>query len=391
MRKPVSGRIYLDHNATTYLDPEVRQSMAEFSGKCYGNPSSVYCEGKEAKDAMESARREVAQLIDCAAESVVFTGCGSESNNLVLKGLAFASRQGKNRIITSAIEHPSVIEACRWLEKFDIRTTYLKVDKSGIVDPSDLEAAVDNETFLISIMLANNETGSIQPIAELASMAAERGILFHTDATQAIGKIPVDVEGAGVDLLSMSAHKFYGPKGAGALFIRHGVEMESLIHGGGQENGRRAGTENVVNIIGLGKAAKLAAGRLPKMEDIRRMRDRLEQGIRKLTPKAKLNGHETERLPNTLNVTLPGVRGDLLVAAMDLKGVSISPGSACHAGSPKPSYVLLAMGLTEEEAQCSVRISLGLCNTDEEIDRFISILEEILRDSGDSFNPCSIT
>ncbi|MEN8263087.1 MAG: IscS subfamily cysteine desulfurase [Nitrospirota bacterium] len=383
-------RIYLDHNATTPLDPEVRAVMADYMENEYGNPSSIYREGKKSHVAIESARRSVAQLLNCTARRIKFTGGGSEANNLVLKGAAFANMKNKNHIITSAIEHPSVLSACKWLQKTGFEITYLEVDGAGRVRPEDLDAAVSDKTCLVSIMTANNETGSIQPISELVRICREREVLFHTDATQAVGKLPVDVESMDVDFLTMSAHKFYGPKGVGALYIRKGMEIESLIHGGKQEDGLRAGTENVTAIVGFGKAAELAAQRIPDMQRVHELRDKLERGIRELLPGAKLNGDPDRRIPNTLNMCLPGLRGEALVMAMDQKGIAFSSGSACRSGSPDPSYVLLAMGLTREEAHCSIRLSAGIGNTEEEIDRTIHMFENVISEMSSAvrFVPC---
>ena len=322
-------------------------------------------------------------LINCTARRIIFTGGGSEANNLAIKGVAFSGADGKNHIITSSIEHPSVLNACRWLEKHGFSVTYLPVDVDGIVNPYDLQAAITDSTCLVSIMLANNETGSIQPIAELANIAKERGVLFHTDGIQAVGKIQVDVEELGIDLMTMSGHKFHGPKGIGALYMRKGVALDALVSGGHQEKGLRAGTENVPGIVGFGKAAEIALDRLPQMSSVRDLRDRLERGIRELIPEAKLNGHREQRLLNTLNLTLPGVRGESLVLALDQKGVAISSGSACRAGHPEPSYSLMAMGLSEEEAHCAVRFSLGIENTIDEIDRTISIIKQIVKENRD--------
>lgn len=376
-------RVYLDHNATTPMAQEVKQYMIEFMD-CYGNPSSIYALGKEARVAVETARRSVAALINCTARRVTFTGSGSEANNLAIKGIAFANATGKNHTVTSAIEHPSVINACRWLEKLGFPVTYLPVDTEGRVSPDDLRAAITDNTCLVSVILANNETGSIQPIVELAGIAKERGVLFHTDAVQAVGKIPIDVEGLGVDLLTMSGHKFHGPKGIGALFVRKGVVLDSLVSGGHQEKGLRAGTENVMAIAGLGKAAELAINHIPQMDGVRELRDKLENSISELIPDAKLNGHREQRLPNTLNLTLPGIRGESLVLALDQKGVAVSSGSACSAGIPEPSHALMAMGLSEEEAHCAVRFTLGLGNTMDEIDRTVSIIDQVIRERKDT-------
>ena len=347
-------RIYLDHNATTPLDPEVRQALiAALEG--YGNPSSLYAAGKESRTVMETARRTVALLIHCTARRVIFTGGGSEANNLAIKGVMVGRDRGQDHIITTAIEHPSVLQPCRRLEQQGFRVTYLPSDRQGRVRPDDLRAALDDRTRLVSVMLANNETGVIQPVAELAALARERGVLFHTDAVQAVGKIPVDVESLGVDLLTLSAHKLHGPKGLGALFVRQGVSLDPLVSGGHQEQGLRAGTENVPGIVAFGKAAELALKHLPGAEPIREKRDRLEGGIRELLPGARINGHPLWRLPNTLNVTFPGFRGESLVLALDRQGVAVSSGSACQAGLPEPSPVLLALGLSEEEAHCALR------------------------------------
>lgn len=374
------SRIYLDHNATTPIAPEVRAALLDYMSGGYGNPSSIYQEGKDAHVAVESARRTIARMLNCTARRIVFTGCGSEANNLAIKGVAFLNAKEKNHLITSQIEHHSVLNACRWLEKRGFRVTYLGVDRSGRVNPEDLKHAIDNRTCLVSIMMANNETGTIQPIAELAHIAREKGVLFHSDAVQAIGKMPVDVESLGVDLLSLSGHKLYAPKGCGALFHRTGVTFDPIISGGSQEGGLRAGTENVIGIVGFGKAAELAIRRLPLMDDVRVLRDRLEEDIQSLVPDAHINGHQTERLANTLNMTLPGMRGESLVLAMDQKGVSLSSGSACRSGSPEPSHALMAMGLSEEDVHCSVRFSLGIGNTVDEIERTIAIIGEIIQD-----------
>ncbi len=382
-------RIYLDHNATTPLAPEVRETMIRYM-KDYGNPSGIYSEGKKARLIIDSARRSVAQMLNCTARRIVFTGCGSEANNLVLKGLAFANMKLKDHIITSAVEHPSILAACSWLEKIGVKITYLGVDRTGRVNPDDLLTAINEKTFLVSIMTANNETGSVQPVKELAGIARKQGVLFHTDATQAVAKIPLDVNELNVDLLTLSGHKFYAPKGVGALYMRKGIVIDPLIHGGSQESGLRAGTENVIGIAGLGKAAELAVQRLPEMDRIKKLRDRLGNGLKNIFPEARLNGHEKERLPNTLNICLPGFRGESLVMALDQKGVTLSSGSACRSGSPKPSHALLAMGLSEEDAHCSLRLSLGLNNTGEEIDRVLSLFKEVIHraESIVRFVPC---
>ncbi|MCF6158751.1 MAG: aminotransferase class V-fold PLP-dependent enzyme [wastewater metagenome] len=391
-REDTKRRIYLDHNATTPLHPDVCEAMTRCMNNHFGNPSSIYKEGKESQVLLESARRSIAQLIHCTARRIIFTGSGSESNNLVLKGIAFAgqNKHKKNHIITTRVEHPSVLMTCKWLEKYGFQVTYLMVDDTGMVDPDDLTNAITDRTCLVSIMSANNETGTLQPIKELTTITKRYGVLFHTDCVQGVGKIPVDVEALGVDFLSISGHKIYGPKGIGALYIRTGVSLESLIHGGKQEGGLRAGTENIIGIAGFGRAAEIAPGNLLFMNRVTEMRNRLEEGIRKLIPEVKLNGHRIKRLPNTLNITLPGMRGESIVLALNQKGVSLSSGSACRAGSPKPSHTLLAMGLSEEEAHCSIRFSLGTETTGEEIDETIALLDTVIRNSKNivRFIPC---
>ncbi|MGC8659728.1 MAG: IscS subfamily cysteine desulfurase, partial [Desulfomonilaceae bacterium] len=357
-------RIYLDHNATTPIDPEVAKTMAQAADCCFGNPSSIHAHGNDARFIVESARRQVAQLLNCTARRIVFTGGGSESDNLAIKGVAFAHREMGNHIITTAIEHPAVLVTCKWLEKQGFRITTLPVNREGLVDPDALVAALTADTILVSIMAANNETGAIQPIAELARVTKDKGVLFHTDAVQAVGKIPVDVTQWDVDLLTLSGHKIHGPKGIGALYVRQGVTIDPLVHGGKQEHGLRAGTENVPGIAGLGKAAELATQRLPEMDRVRSLRDRLEEGIREVVPGAYRNGSARDRLPNTANITLPGMRGESVVLALDHLGVALSSGSACRAGEPEPSHALLAMGLSVEQAHCALRFSLGLSNTE---------------------------
>ena len=385
-----SRRIYLDHNATTPMDEEVLDVVIRHTREIYGNASSIHSPGNEARKILEAARRSVAQLLNCTARRITFTGGGSEADNLAIKGVAFANKERGRHIITSAIEHPAVLAACRWLEKLGWKVTYLGVERDGRVNPSDLDAAITSDTVLVSIMTANNETGAIQPIAQLARFARSRGVPFHTDAVQAVGKIPMDVEELGVDLLTMSGHKIHGPKGVGALYARKGVALDPLVHGGKQENNLRAGTENVPGIAGLGKAAELAARRLPEMTRVRELRDRLESGIRDLIPECKLNGPAEERLPNTLNVTLPGLRGESVVLALDQKGIALSSGSACRAGSPEPSHALIAMGLSDEQAHCALRFSLGLDNTHEEIDQTLDSIDGMLKEvsSGIRFVPC---
>ena len=383
-------RIYLDHNATAPVDPEVLEISTRLMKTAYGNASSIHAPGSEARLAIESARRHVAQLLNCTARRITFTGGGSEADNLAIKGVAFANHNRGKHIITSCVEHPAVLASCRWLEQNDFRITYLPVDGQGRVDPADLERAITSQTILVSIMMANNETGTIQPISELARVAKSNAVLFHTDAVQAVGKIPIDVRELGVDLLTLSGHKIHGPKGVGALYMRQGVALDSLVHGGKQEHGLRAGTENTPGIAGLGKAAELAARWLPLMPALQELRDRLEAGIRELVPAVKLNGPRDDRLPNTLNICLPGMRGESVVLALDQQGIALSSGSACRAGSPEPSHALLGMGLSEADAHCSLRFSLGIGNTKEEIDGTLMAMQQMIEDAsaGIRFVPC---
>ncbi len=375
-------RIYLDHNATTAPDPEVCAVMRATLEEGFGNGSALYREGRQARAAIEEARRRVAGLLGCTARRICFTGGGSEANNLVIKGVAFALWEEKPHLITSSIEHPSVLHAMRWLASRGFRVSFLPVDGYGRVRPEDLAAAMTPETRLVSIMTANNETGTIQPIAELVEIAHAGGAVFHTDAVQAGGKIALYATALGVDFLTLSAHKLYGPKGVGALYLRRGLELEPLIHGGGQEFGLRAGTENSAGIVGFGKAAELAARRLTETGPrLARLRDRLQEGLLAMLPEARVNGHPRDRLPNTLNISLPAVRGESMVLALDPKGVCLSSGSACKSGSPAPSYVLTAMGLSDEEAHCCLRFSLGEANTEEEIDRVLSLVREVIQES----------
>jgi cysteine desulfurase NifS len=389
-RKQVEHQIYLDNNATSPLADEVRDAMLPFLTNQHGNPSSIHSEGREAKDAVDKARRSVARLIGARPRRIVFTGGGSEADNLAIKGAAFARRERGNHIITTDIEHPAVLGACAFLEKSGFRVTYLSADKHGWLAPAQLRQAITDDTILVSIMMANNEVGTILPVRELSAIARGRGALFHTDAVQAVGKIPVDVGELGADLMSISGHKFHAPKGVGALYVREGVELEPLIHGGKQEAGLRAGTENVAGIVGLGKAAELAVQSLRQADDVRALRDRLEVGVRELVPGAVLNGHSDKRLPNTLNMTLPELRGESVVVALDQHGIALSSGSACKSGSPEPTHVLMAMGKTEEDAHCSVRFSLSRYTTPDDIDATVAALGRVIEEMETTvrFLPC---
>ncbi|UCB44066.1 MAG: IscS subfamily cysteine desulfurase [Dehalococcoidales bacterium] len=373
-------RIYLDNNATTQVADEVRQAMIPYLEMDYGNPSSIHDLGRDAREVIEKARRQVAKLINARPRRIVFTGGGSEADNLALKGVAFTQHNKGNHIITSSIEHPAILGTCEFLERQGYKITFLEVDKDGWLAPDSLRNAITADTILVSIMMANNEVGTILSIKELCSITHERGILFHTDAVQAVGKIKVDVEELDIDLLSLSGHKFHGPKGIGALYLKKGIVLEPVIHGGKQEAGLRAGTENVPAIIGLGRASELAVQTSLDSQEIARLRDKLEDEIKKLVPSANLNGHREKRLPNTLNLTLPGLRGESIVLAMDQHGISLSSGSACKSGSPEPTHVLLAMGRTEEEAHCSVRFSLSHHTTEKDITETVSALTQILEE-----------
>ncbi len=370
-------RIYLDNNATTALASEVREAMQPWLVERFGNPSALHAGGRDAHRALDRARRQVAALIGARPRSIVFTGSGSEADNLALKGIAL--RAGPGHIVTSAVEHPAVLATCAFLQRLGHRVTMVPVDRDGLVDPAAVAAALRPDTVLVSIMLANNEVGTVQPLARIAEIAHDRGVpVVHTDAVQAAGKIPVDVDALGVDLLTLSGHKIHGPKGVGALFVRRGIELEPLVHGGGQEMGLRAGTENVAAIVGMGRAAELAAEAVRDGASVAALRDRLEAGIRGLVPAAALNGHRERRLPNTLDMTLPDLRGESLVVALDQHGVALSSGSACKAGSPEPTHVLLAMGRTETEAHCSVRFSLSRSTTAADVDATIAALASVL-------------
>jgi len=387
---PPEKRIYLDNNATSPVADAVRDAMMPYLEHRLGNPSSIHGIGRDAREAMEGARRQVASLINCRPKRLTFTGGGSEADNLALKGVAHALRDRGNHIITSSIEHPAILESCRSLARTGFRVTYLPVDEYGTIKPEELERAIKDDTFLVSLMMANNEVGTIAPIKELCAIAREKGAIFHTDAVQAVGKIPVDVEDLGVDLLTLSAHKFHGPKGVGALYVRKGLTLEPLVHGGKQESGLRAGTENIPAIVGMGKAAELARVALAESDRVRQLRDALEARIRELVPDAVLNGHPTDRTPNTLNLTLPNLRGESLVVALDMHGISLSSGSACKAGSPEPTHVLIAMGKSETDAHCSVRFSLSRFTTEDDVARttvaFAAVLEEM--ETTVRFLPC---
>ena len=372
-------RIYLDYNATTPIHPEVLKTMLPYYRDSFGNPSTIYFFGQEAKKATEEAREKVANLLGASPEEIVFTSGGTEADNFALKGVAFALEEKGRHIITSAIEHHAVFSTCQYLEKRGFKVTYLPVDKYGWLDPEKVENAITKETILISILHANNEVGTIQPIPEIGEIAEGRGICFHTDAVQTVGKVPVKVDKLRVDLLSLSAHKFYGPKGIGALYIRSGTHIHPLIHGGHQERVRRAGTENVPGIVGLGRAAEIASREMEEeAKRIENLRNKLEKKIKENIPHIFINGHPSKRSPNTLNVSFEFVEGESLLLNLDLKGIAASTGSACTAGSLEPSHVLEAMGVPPQLAQGSLRFSLGRDNKEEDIDCTVQTLKEIV-------------
>ncbi len=368
--------IYMDHAATTPVDERVIEVMLPYFAGKYGNPSSLYSLAQEARKAMEEAREKIAGLINARPEEIIFTSGGTESDNLALKGAAFASK--KKHIITSAIEHHAVLQTCEWLEKRGFKVTYLPVDKYGLVKLEDVEKAITKDTALISIMHANNEIGTIEPVEELGKIARVHGIYFHTDAVQSVGKIPVDVEKMNVHLLSISSHKIYGPKGVGALYIRRGTRIEALQHGGGHERKLRSGTENVSGIVGFGKAAEIAKQEMRgETERLSKLRDRLIEGALKIE-NSWLNGHPTKRLPNNAHLCFKFIEGESLVLELDFNGVAAGTGSACSSRSLEPSHVLTAIGLRPEETHGSLRLTLGRSNTDKEVGQVLSVLPGIV-------------
>jgi cysteine desulfurase len=373
------GRIYyLDSNATTPLDPQVREAMAPYLAERFANPSAIYRFAQEVRGAVEAARKHVAELINADAEEIFFTSGGTEADNAAVKGVAFALRDKGRHIITSPIEHHAVLHACQYLEGFGFEITQIPVDGYGIVDLEALKRAIRRDTILITIMHANNEIGTIEPIEEIVQIAHAQRIYCHTDAVQSVGKLPIDVNELDVDLLSLSAHKMYGPKGAGALYVRKGVKIDPLLHGGHHERSLRAGTENVPGIIGLGKAAEMGRADLSQNEKkIRALRDRLEQGILKLIPEVYVNGHPKERLFNTLNCCLKGIEGESILLNLDFEGICASSGSACTSGSVDPSHVLLAIAVPHEVAHGSLRLSLNKFNTQEDVDKVLEVLPGI--------------
>lgn len=372
-------KIYLDYSATTPIRQEVFSAMEPYLKEVYGNPSSLHSFGRESRVAIEEAREKIAKAISAKNDEIIFTSGGTEANNMVLKGVAFALQEKGKHIITTPIEHHSVLEPCHFLEKLGFEITYLPVDRTGLVDPEDLKKAIRKDTILISIMHANNEIGTIEPIKELVQIAKERGVYFHTDAVQTVGHIPVNVNDIGVDFLSISAHKFYGPKGVGALYIRKGTKVYPLLHGGEQEGRRRAGTENVAGIVGFGKALELAVSELDKeMERLTKLRDYFISEVERRIPDSYLNGHRTKRLPNNINFSFAYIEGEALLLNLDMEGIAVSTGSACSSSSLEPSHVLSAIGVPIELVHGSLRFSLGLWTTKEDLDYTLDVLERIV-------------
>ena len=372
-------RIYLDHAATTPTHPEVVKAVLPFFTDAFGNPSSIYSYGQEARGAVEEARTKVAELIGARSEEIIFTSGGTEADNFALKGVAFANEPRGNHIITTSIEHHAVLEVCKFLERRGFRITYLPVDKYGLVDLDDVRKAITDKTILISVMHANNEVGTVEPVEEIGRIAREAGVYFHSDAVQTVGHIPVNVDKLKVDLLAISAHKLYGPKGVGALYVRKGTKLVSLMHGGEQEKRRRAGTENVPAIVGLGKAVELAGQEIgQEAERLACLRDKLIKGLGEKIDHIRLNGHPTRRLPNNVNVSVDFVEGESMLLNLDLEGICASTGSACSSASLEPSHVLLALGLPPEQAHGSLRFTLGRENTEADIERVLKVLPGIV-------------
>ncbi|GAB7017129.1 cysteine desulfurase NifS [Methanogenium cariaci] len=372
-------QVYMDHAATTATRPEVAEAMLPYMTGHFGNPSSLYDLAKASRTAVEKAREQVAAAIGAAPKEIYFTSGGTESDNWALKGVAFAKKAKGKHIITSVIEHHAITHTCAWLEKQGFSVTYLAVDQYGMVDPADVEAAITPETILISVMMANNEIGTVQPIAAIGAIAQKHGVLFHTDAVQAAGHIPIDVHAMHIDLLSLSGHKFHGPKGTGALYIGPGVRLDPLMHGGAQERGRRAGTENVPGIVGMGLALSLAVADMTEnAERVTALRDRLTAGMLAI-PHAYLNGHPKRRLPNNVNVVFEFIEGESILLLLNRKGIAASTGSACSSKSLDPSHVLIACGLPHDVVHGSLRLTLGEETTEEDVDYVIAVVKETVQ------------
>ncbi len=371
--------LYFDHAATTPVKDEVLQEMLPYFTNNFGNPSSIYSIGRRSKKAVENARTKVAKAIGCQEKEIYFTSCGSESDNLAVKGVAFANKNKGNHIITSKIEHPAILNTCKNLEENGFEVTYLNVDENGFIDLQELKNSIKPETILISIMFANNEIGTIQPIKEISKIAKDSEIIFHTDCVQAVGNVKIDVNEFGIDLLSMSAHKFYGPKGIGALYVRNGIEFTRIQDGGHQEKNKRAGTENVAGIVGLGKAIEIANNNLENYNSkLLKLRNYFIREITSKYDNVKINGDLKQRLPGNINISFPGIDAEELLLKLDNQGICASAGSACSSGSTQPSHVLTAIGLSEEYATGSLRITLGEENTIDDVKFLINCIEKIL-------------
>lgn len=371
---------YMDYSATTYVKPEVLDAMMPFFTEKFGNPSSFYGISRETKMAVDNARAQVAKAINCDPNEVYFTGGGSEADNWAIKGIATAHMKKGNHIITTKIEHHAVLHTCEFLEKFGFEVTYLDVNEEGFIDLKQLESAITDKTILVSVMFANNEIGTIQPIKEIGAICREKKVLFHTDAVQAIGSVPVDVKEMNIDLLSLAGHKLYGPKGIGALYIRKGVRIDNLIHGGGQERGRRAGTENIPGVVGLGKAIEIATENIEENRArLTVLRDKLIDGVLERIPYARLNGPRGDkRLPGNSNISFEFIEGESILLSLDFEGICASSGSACTSGSLDPSHVLLAIGLPHEKAHGSLRTTLGAASTEEDVEKLLNELPPII-------------
>jgi len=372
-------KVYLDHNATTPVHPEVRMAIEPYLDDQFGNPSSIHWAGRDVRKGVEDARQEIASFFGCQPLEVVFTSSGTESDNLAVKGIAYRKGNAGKHIITSQVEHPAVINTCRFLETQGFRVTYVPVNRYGIVEPDSIRDALAGDTILVSVMYANNETGDIMPVPEIGAIAREAGVVMHTDAVQAAGKIPIDFGTLPVDLLTFSGHKVNALKGTGGLIVRKGVEVEAMTHGGHQERGRRGGTENVAGIVAMGKSFQiLKEGMEEEVAETRRLRDRFEKGLFGRIPELVLNGHPTQRLPNTVNISFRFVEGEAMLLNLDMMGIACSSGSACTSGSLEASPILLAMGADPTDAQGALRFSLGRGNTEEDIDYAVDAIETVV-------------
>ncbi|MFQ5952621.1 MAG: cysteine desulfurase NifS [Candidatus Omnitrophota bacterium] len=373
-------KVYLDNNATTRTHPEVLEAMLPFYGEFYGNPSSVHSFGREARKHLEKARGSVAALIKAdSPEEIVFTSGGTESDNLAIKGVASALKEKGNHIVTSSVEHHAVLNTCKHLEEQGWRVTYLRVDECGLIDLKELEESITGDTVLVSIMAANNETGTVMPVEEIGKICSEKNVIFHTDAVQLIGKLPFDVNKTRAHLVSLSAHKIHGPKGVGALYIRKETKIDPCQHGGHHEKNKRAGTENIPGIVGLGKACEIASAfGLPRRDEIKKLRDKLHERIKSQVCDVRVNGHPEKRLPNTLNISFQYLEGESIVLSLDLEGIAVATGSACTSGNLEPSHVLKSMGVKPLFSQGAVRFSFSMFNTEEEIDYIMEKLPPII-------------